>query len=249
MDPESPPRLEDSPKRVRTYFGGQLVADSTTPKLVWEHPAYPAYYFPRQDVRMSLLEPSGDEAANPTLGRAVRFHVNCGSRVAENAAWHYPESPVSEMRSLIRFDWRAMDAWFEEDEEVYVHPRDPYARVDVLSSSRHVEVVVDGVKVADSRHPRLLFETGLPTRYYLPKQDVRLDLLEPSATTTRCPYKGVAAHWSLRLGDTLHKDIAWSYPLPIPECPKIENLICFYNEKVDISVDGHLQPRPATEWS
>ena len=130
-----------------------------------------------------------------------------------------------------------------------VHPRDPYHRVDVLNSSRHVKVVIDGTVVAETRRPRLLFETSLPTRYYVPKADVRLDLLEPTDTVTQCPYKGRASYWSVRVGNEVRKDLVWGYPFPIPECSKIENLMCFYNEHVDIYVDGELQERPRTPWS
>jgi uncharacterized protein (DUF427 family) len=133
---------------------------------------------------------------------------------------------------------------------VYVHARDPYKRVDVLHSSRHVRVVVAGEVVADTRRPRLLFETGLPTRYYLPRPDVRMDLLVSSATETRCPYKGIASYYSLRVGGTLVEDIAWSYRFPIPECAKIENLVCFFNERVEATyVDGEREAKPRTRWS
>jgi uncharacterized protein (DUF427 family) len=132
---------------------------------------------------------------------------------------------------------------------VFVHPRDPYHRVDVVHSSRHVKVVVDGEVVAETTRPRLLFETGLPTRYYIPKLDVRMDLLQPTDSVTACPYKGRARYWSVRVGDRTLKDLVWSYPAPIPECPKIEGLLSFYNERVDIYVDGELQPRPKTQWS
>ncbi len=131
-----------------------------------------------------------------------------------------------------------MDAWYEEDDQVFVHPRDPNKRVDVLHSSRHVEVKLNGVVLADSHRPSLLFETGLPTRYDLPKADVRQDLLFPSETHTACPYKGVASYWSARLADNVFEDVAWEYPHPIPECTKIEHLVCFYPEKVEQSVDG-----------
>ena len=133
---------------------------------------------------------------------------------------------------------------------MFVHPRDSHHRVDVLNSSRHVRVVVGGEAVADSHRPRLLFETGLPTRYYLPRMDVRMDLLTESETVTHCPYKGRTVHYDLALGDRSVRDIAWSYPFPIPECPKIENLICFYDERVDlVELDGEAQPRPQTPWS
>ena len=150
----------------------------------------------------------------------------------------YEDSPIEELRSLIRFDWAAMDAWFEEDEQVFTHARDPYTRVDILASSRHVRVEVDGVTIAESTSPRLLFETGLPVRYYLPKPHVRMGLLAPTDTVTHCPYKGKAEYWSVRTGDDVHEDLAWSYPAPFPESQKIAGLIAFYNDKVDIYVDG-----------
>ena len=152
--------VEDGPKRVRTYLGGELVADTTRPKLVWEVPYYPAYYFPAEDVRTELLTPNGHlRGIREEPGEAHQFTVKGGDREAEeDGAWHYPESPVEELRGLVRFDWGAMDGWFEEDEEVFVHPHDPYSRIDILHSSRHVQVEVNGVTVADTRQPTLLFE-------------------------------------------------------------------------------------------
>ena len=241
--------IEPSPRRVRAYFGGLAVADSTRVLLAFEPRRLPVYWFPAADVRTDVLTPTRP-GGGPAAGTA-RWTLRVGDRIAEHAAWSYPD-PDPERAALkdhVAFYWNKMDAWYEEDDEVFVHPRDPYARVDVLHSSRRVRVELGGRLLAESTRPRLLFETGLPTRYYLPKQDVRMELLEPSATTTRCPYKGVAVYWSLRLGDTLVKDIVWSYPLPIPECPKIENLLSFFNEQVDIFVDGELQPRPVTNWS
>ncbi len=241
--------MEDGAKRVRTYLGGQLVADTVRPKLVWEGRPYPAYYFPGGDVRMELLAPSGRGDTSAELGEATCFDVAGGGQVAEGAARSYPESPVEELRDMIRFDWGAMDAWFEEDEEVYVHPRSPYVRVDILASSRRVEVELDGVKVADSSRPRLLFETGLPTRYYVPQVDLRMDLLLPSSTSTRCPYKGTARYWSVGAGGSVFEDVVWTYPTPAPESVKIAGLACFLNEKVDLYVDGVLQERPQSPFS
>jgi len=103
--------------------------------------------------------------------------------------------------------------------------------------------------VAETRRPRLLFETNLPTRYYIPRLDVRMDVLEPTQTSTRCPYKGVASYWSVKAASAVHPDVAWSYKSPIPECPKIENLIAFFNERVDMDVDGERLERPRTPWS
>ncbi|MBT2207555.1 MULTISPECIES: DUF427 domain-containing protein [Actinomadura] len=241
-------RIEQSGKRVRAYLGGHLVVDSTSPSLVWENPYYPSYYLPVTDVRAELVE-DGPGQHSPSRGDATLFTVKVDGRQAPGAAQRYTESPIEELRDLVRLDWDAMDAWFEEDEEVFVHPRSPYTRVDILPSSRHVRVEVDGVTVAESSSPRLLFETGLPVRYYLPKTHVRMDLLEHTDTITRCPYKGDAEYWSVRANDKVHEDIAWSYPSPLDESRKVLGLVCFYSEKVDIYVDGVQQERPKTKFS
>ncbi|MDP8976051.1 MAG: DUF427 domain-containing protein [Actinomycetota bacterium] len=246
---DNPLLVEDGPKRVRTYFGGRLIADTIRPKLVWEGRPYPAYYFRRADVNMQLLSPSGRGGRSEAMGQATLFDVTGGGRTAEAVAWSFPDSPVAEMQDLIRFDWGAMDAWFEEDEQVYVHPRSPYVRVDVLASSRYVEVVLGGVKVAASHQPRLLFETGLPTRYYLPRLDLHMDLLLPSTTITRCPYKGTAEYWSVSTGVAVFEDVVWTYPTPALESAKIAGLACFLNEKVDLYVDGVLQERPDSPFA
>lgn len=243
-------RIETGAKRIRAYLGGEVVADTTTPLLVWERPYYPTYYFPLEDVRSELLEThDGAVVRSPSRGDGRRFSVRAGGKLAEGAAVRHEQSPFVALRGAIRLEWDAMDAWFEEDEEVFTHPRDPYTRVDILASSRHVRIEVDGVTVAESTSPRLLFETGLPVRYYLPKPHVRMDLLTPTDTVSHCPYKGQAEWWSVRAGDNVHHDLAWSYPAPLPESQKIAGLISFYNEQVDIYVDGVLQERPRTKFS
>lgn len=239
-------RIESGAKRVRTYLGGEIVADTTHPVLVWEVPYYPAYYVPVNDVRTDLLVPDGGVRRSPSRGEGRTFTVKAGGKEAAGAALRYADSPIEELRDLIRFDWDAMDAWFEEDEEVFTHPRNPYTRIDILPSSRHVRVEVDGVIVAESTSPRLLFETGLPVRYYLPKPHVRMNLLVPTATVTRCPYKGRAEYWSVRAGEKVYADLAWSYRTPLPESLRIAGLIAFYNEKVDLYVDGVGQERAST---
>jgi len=223
-------RSEVSHKRVRVYAGGQLVADSKAPVLVWEIPYYPTYYLPEEDVR-ATLKAAADDTYDVIIGDvrlpgAARRHID-----------------------LIRLEFGAMDEWLEEDEPIYVHPRDPYKRVDILASSRHVVVQLDGVTVAESRQPRILFETSLPPRYYLPLPDVRMDLLRPSATSTRCPYKGTASYWNIAIGDVEHADLVWCYRAPVAESQKVAGLACFYNEKVDIYLDGELQERPRTPFS
>jgi uncharacterized protein (DUF427 family) len=240
---------EPSAKRVRAYLGGEVVADTIHPVLVWEVPYYPAYYFPVADVRTDLLEPDGGTAHSPSRGDGQTYTVTAGGKQAPGAAVRYADSPIPELRDLIRLDWDAMDAWFEEDEEVFVHPRDPYTRVDILQSSRHVRVEVDGVTVADSHQPRILFETGLPPRYYLPKTDVRMDLLTPTEHRTACPYKGTAGYWSLHVNGATHDNLVWWYQHPTLESAKIAGYVCFYNERVDLYVDGELQARPRTQFS
>jgi uncharacterized protein (DUF427 family) len=242
-------RTEPSAKRVRAYLGGEVVADTIHPVLVWEVPYYPAYYFPVADVRTDLLEPDGAVAHSPSRGDGQTYTVTAGDKQEHAAALRYTDSPIPELRDLIRLEWGAMDAWFEEDEEVFTHPRDPYTRIDILPSSRHVRIEIDGVTVAESSNAALLFETGLPVRYYLPKTHVRLDLLTHTDSETHCPYKGQAEYWSVRTGDTVHEDIAWSYPTPLPESLGVAGHMAFYDEKVDVFVDGVRQERPHTKFS
>ena len=233
-------RVEHGTKRIRAYLGGSLVADTTRPLLVWEKPPYPAYYFPAADVRTELLTPDG-VAHSPSRGDGRTFTVRAGGKEAAGAALRYEQSPFEELRDAIRLQWDSMDAWYEEDEQVFTHPRDPYTRVDILPSSRHVRIEVDGVNLAETEKPTLLFETGLRTRYYVPMTHVRMDLLTPSESVSHCPYKGTAEYWSLRMGDDVRRDVAWSYPTPLPESQKIAGLISFYPEKVDVYVDGELE--------
>jgi len=242
-------RVERGAKRVRAYLGGVLVADTISPLLVWEAPYYPTYYFPAGDVRAELVAQDGAPVHSPSRGDARVFAIDAGGRRVPDAALRYEQSPIELLRDAVRIDWDAMDAWFEEDEEVYTHPRDPYTRVDILASSRHVRVSLEGVALADSHSPRLLFETGLPARFYLPRTHVRMDLLELSQTVTHCPYKGRAQTWSVRLDGSLREDLAWSYPTPLPESQKIAGLICFYNEKLDIDLDGERQTRPSSKFA
>ncbi|MBA2638763.1 MAG: DUF427 domain-containing protein [Nocardioidaceae bacterium] len=215
-------RIERSPKRVRALLDGIVVADSLAVTLAWEKPHYPTYYLPRADVRTDLLP---------------------------DAALSYPDVATQALRDLVRIDWQAVDQWLEEDEPVYVHPRDPYKRVDVLASSRHVRIELDGVQVADSTQPRILFETSLIPRYYLPLTDVRTDLLRPSETASHCPYKGTASWWSLEVDGVVHSDVAWTYRTPLPESVKVAGLVCCYDERVDVWIDGVRQQRPATPFA
>jgi len=241
-------RVEPSAKRVRAYLAGRLVADTRYPSLVWEVPYYPAYYVPLGDVTAELV-PTGKTEHSPSRGDAELYDVRVDGAAAAGAARRYPDSPLEAIRGLVRFEWAAMDEWMEEDELVYTHPRDPYHRVDILASSRHVRIEVDGVTVAESARPVILFETGLPPRYYLPLTDVRTDLLTPSATVTHCPYKGTATYWSVDTGHGARPDLVWAYRAPFAESQKVAGLACFYDEKTDVYLDGELRQRPRTQFS
>jgi uncharacterized protein (DUF427 family) len=241
-------RVEHSRKRVRILLAGELVADTTSPLLVWEVPYYPTYYIPAGDV-LAKLVPAGADVSD-LLGEAEVLTVEVASgATADRAARRYPASPARQLDDAVRFDWNAMNEWLEEDEPVYTHARDPHTRIDILASSRHVRVEIDGVTVADSRSPRILFETGLPPRYYLPLTDVRTDLLRASDSQSHCPYKGTASYWSVETGTGRHEDVVWMYRTPLPESQKIAGLAAFYDERVDVFVDGVQQRRPHTKFS
>jgi len=243
FDPQAPEHVlyvERCPRRVRVVLGGETVADSEDVLLLHPPGRTPTYLFPREHVRTELFEPGDRRRSDPGMGERTYWTVRVGDRRAADAAYSWPQPPEAAARiaGMVAFDWDSMDGVFEEDEEVFVHPRDPYTRIDVLRSSRRVRVRVGDTVVADSTRPRILLESGLPVRYYLDRDDVRTDLLEPSYTTSRCPYKGIAHHWSLRLGDRYEKDVAWSYPEPFHDAEAVRGLLCFVQERVDLEVSG-----------
>ena len=254
IDEEQPadlrPGVEPTARWVRVRFAGQVIADTRRALLLrqYSREQLPSYYFPQEDVRMDTLVTGADAGPDDVVSW---WSVRVGDQIAPNAAWivHRPPPALAPLSGYVSFAWGKMDGWYEEEEEVFVHARDPHTRVDVLPSSRHLRVVIDGVVVAESRRPHLLFETTLPTRYYIPRDDVRMELLEPTSLKTRCPYKGIASYWNLRVGQRVAQNIVWSYPNPIDECPRIRGLLSFFNERVDLYVDGELQARPTTPWS
>jgi uncharacterized protein (DUF427 family) len=242
-----PLTFEPSPGWVRARVGDVTVIDSKRVLLLWEEgKVLPVYLFPRDDVRTDLLRPSENPLPETHHGLASYWTLDLDGQVVENAAWSYS---VEQLADYLAFKWKAMDAWYEEEERIVAHPRDPYHRVDVRESSRYVRVVLDGETVADTHRPWLLFETGHPTRYYIPPEDVRMDLLKPSETRTLCAYKGEAHYWSVSVGGEDYEDIAWSYPDPLPDNQRIRDLVCFFNEHLDIYVDGEVAERPTTQWS
>jgi uncharacterized protein (DUF427 family) len=239
------------PQRIRALFAGETVVDSKRAKLLHETGHLPVYYFPLEDVRTDLLERTDTHTHCPHKGEASYWSLAVGARSAPDAVWGYEEpiEPASFLRGHVAVYWHVPDEWFAEDEQLFGHPRDPYSRIDVYRTSRRVCVTVGGEVVAESVRTRALFETGLPTRYYFPPEDVRLDLLDPSPKRTRCAYKGSASYWHVRAGGELHDDLAWTYPDPQHDAEPVRDLIAFFNERVDLDVDGEAQDRPRTQWS
>jgi uncharacterized protein (DUF427 family) len=253
---DGPPRhadiwLEPSPRRVRAVALGQVVARSGRMQLLFEPGRRPAYLFPRADVRMELLTRQPAPGPAGPLGAPTLWDLAWAGQTIAGAAYGYytPRAGAPELSGLLGLRWDAMEAWYEEDEQIFVHARDPYKRVDVLDGSRHIRVALDGVTLAETRRPRLLFETGLPTRYYIPPADVDWTHLSPSTTRTACPYKGEASYHDVLIDGRRHADLVWYYPYPVLNCAKLAGHLCFFNEKLDIHEDGMLLPRPQSPWS
>ncbi len=238
-----------APRRVRGLVGTTVVFDTTRALYVWEWPHYPQYYIPTGDIKMELLTAEGERHKTPQ-GEAQRYALAVGDVGRSKAARRILDSSIAGVSGTVRFNWPSLERWFEEDEEVFVHPRNPYTRVDALRSTRRVRVELDGVILAESSSPVFLFETGLPTRYYIDQLDVRFDLLTPSQTRTACPYKGrTTGYWSVSVAGRLHSDLAWTYSFPTRQVLPIAGLVAFLNEKVDIFIDGVQEQRPVTHMS
>lgn len=241
--------VEPVPRRIRGVVGRRVVFDTTSALYVWEWPFYPQYYVPRADVDSSCLVDE-DHIQRLHRGPAWAHGLKVGAVSRPGAARVFGDEAEEPIRSMVRFEWDALDAWFEEDEQVFVHPRSPYSRVDALRSSRSVRVELDGVILAESVSPVMVFETGLPTRYYLNRTDVRFEHLTDSPTVTACPYKGrTSRYWNARAATADVADIAWSYDFPTKEVLPIAGLVAFYNEKVDMYIDGAPTERPVTHFS
>jgi uncharacterized protein (DUF427 family) len=237
------PRLafEPCPRRVRVVVSGKTVADSLKVGLLLEPKQRPVYYFPREDVLTHLLHKTAHRTTSATKGDTSYWDLVIGNRRVDNAVFSHddPPAPLQPMKDHFAFDGAKVDHWYEEDEEVFGHAPDPYHRVDVRASGRRVRVLVSGEVIAETRRAMFLFETGHPTRYYIPQADIRLDLLTPTRRSTVCPYKGRASYWSISVAGRTIADSVWAYLDPLPECPRIKGLLCFYPEKVDaIEVEG-----------
>ncbi len=262
-------RHEPIGKRIRAVLGGGTVVDSTRAVLVWEpRRIVPSYAVPAGDVRGELAPATAaagptEEAGvqmpslsrRPVLTPSVPFAAHTADGQAVDVRAHGQDRPGAGFRladpdlaGYIVLDFRAFDAWYEEDEPNVAHPRDPFHRVDVLASSRHVRLELDGQVLAESSRPMLLFETMLPVRYYLPREDIRAEL-SPSGTRTYCAYKGQASYWSATVDDRVVPDIAWAYQEPLHDAAQIRGLTAFFDERVDVVVDGERRERPITPWS
>ena len=242
--------VEPVPRRVRAVHGDRTVIDTTGARYVWERRFYPQFYLPADAVPEDVVDDEGrtDETPQGT----VRLHslVLGDQRTAGGARQLTDDTELEGMAGWWRLEWEPFDGWYEEDEALIVHPRSPYVRVDALPSSRHVRIEVDGTVLAESDRPVLLFETGLPTRHYLPSEDVHTDLLTPIDLRTSCPYKGtVSDYWDVTVGDTTVEEVAWRYDDPFADVGAIAGHIAFLDEKVDVFVDDEARERPRTHFA
>ncbi|NIH81451.1 DUF427 domain-containing protein [Amycolatopsis viridis] len=259
-------RFEPTHKRVRAFAGGTVFADSRHAALVWEpRRVVPQYAFPEPDIRAALTPAEPGEAAwHPvslgagtnvlTPGTGFGAHTAAGTSltltlggVALEGAGFRPDDP--DLAGYVIVDFAAFDQWREEDEPIVAHPRDPFHRVDVRRSSRHVLVEVGGVTLAETGSPLLVFETSLPPRSYLPPSDVDFSRLRVSTRQTACAYKGRARYFSAEAAGTTYPDLAWAYEDPLPDAAQLAGYVAFFDEHVDVTVDGERVPRPVTPWS
>lgn len=240
------PQMVAGHKWIRGFLDGQVIVDSRDYQFVWEVPYWPWWFFSRAAIDGEIVPSTATDALELPPG-AVRHDLVCTDRTLVGVARSYPDHPA--LSDLVTIDFGAMDRWFEEDVEVFVHPRSPYTRIDALASSRRVVVSINGVEVANSGKPTVLFETGAPARFYLPMTDIDLTVLTENRHTASCPYKGDSVFFDAHIGGDIVDDVAWSYTLPRPESAAVAGLVCFYDEKVDVDIDGVRQQRPVSHFA
>ncbi|KAF1927538.1 DUF427-domain-containing protein [Didymella exigua CBS 183.55] len=229
---DGPYRVETTHRRVRALFQGKYVIDTLQAYHVWEHPNFPQFYVPKtafKDVNVTLKDPI--DGTNKT----VHFVQLDNGHSATNRVLLFN---TSALKDLYKVDFHSMDQWFEEDVPVYGHPKDPYKRIDILHSTRNIKVGIDGVVLAESSSPLFLLETTLRTRHYLPPTSVKWECLRLSDTKTLCPYKGQANYYDVIVNGKEYRDLVWYYRYPTSESTPIAGYMCFYNEKVDVWIDG-----------
>lgn len=222
-------------RRMRVRFGGQWIADSEDVLLLHEPAHYPVAYFPLESVRDGVLQPTARITQHQDLGPTSWFTVQAGDTTAERAAWQFVDPPkhAGELRDRVAFAWRAMDSFHEEEERIVGHAADPYHRIDIRRTSRHLRVLDGDRVIADSTAPLVLYESGFAPRWYVPRSDVDLGALSPIALQTFCPYKGLASYWDI--GD--RAAAAWGYPEAWSEVARIGGLISFEPDKIDVFLD------------
>ena len=251
-------RYEPVHQRIRVSRGERLVVETTDAVLVWEpRRVVPSYAVPRDDLHAELLEvdrpPDDPDAAPPVLvpgrfgphlsdGRTVSLRV--GDEVLDEAGFVLSD-PDLDGRVLL--DWDQF-TWVEEAARMTGHAQDPFKYIKTLPSDRHVVVSLDGQVLADTRRAVLLLETSLPPRWYIPAEDVRVELLEPSSTHTICAYKGRASYWSVA-GHEHGRNLAWFYPDPLHDALPVKDMVCFWVERSDLTIDGVAVPRPRSVFS
>jgi len=240
--------LEPFAPRIRGTVGDQTVVDSTSAWLLHEHGQLPVLYFPTADVRMDLLEPNGARSHSPGKGEATHYRLRMGDRIVEEAAWTFPAAEMHGLAGLIGFYFPTMQTWRQEDEPMTGHARNPYHRIDVFDTLRHVRILVHDRVIAETTRARVLYESGLPARWYLPLEDADRSLLVDSPTRTTCAYKGQARYVSVRLGDEVEADLGWVYDEPLHDAARVAGYLCFWNERVDLELDGESVARPVTEF-
>ena len=230
-------------RRMRVRFGDEWIADSEDVVLLHEPGHYPVAYFPRGDVKAGVLSEPARTTKHRELGETAWFTVTAGGRDAERAAWQHIALPdyADELKDRVAFAWRAIDAFYEEDERIVGHAADPYHRNDIRATSRHL-VVRDGDRViADTHRPVVLYESGFAPRWYVPREDVDEATLTPIEGQTFCPYKGLASYYDI--GE--HAGAAWSYLEAWPEVSRVRGLISFEADKIEVYLDGvRLEPAP-----
>ncbi len=235
---------EPTDRWIRAAIGNETIADSKRAMLMIESQTELDYYFPPEDIHLEVFEESDEAETSDERGTRKFWDLNLGDLKIEKAAWTYKtKQNRPDFNGYIAISWKAIDHWYEEEEEIYDEPRNPYYRVDTIQSSRHVEVLVDGVKLADTKNAYMVFETYLPTRFYIPEEDVSMDSMTPTEKETVCPYKGFANYYNVKVNGNIYENIVWSYFDPIPEAPKLKNTLAFWTEKdkrIQIFVDGDL---------
>ncbi|KAE9969319.1 hypothetical protein EG328_006953 [Venturia inaequalis] len=254
-----PRKISPTTRRVRVLFNNSYIVDTTEAIHVWEHDYFPQYYVPTRSLQnchyvskesvpvsatalpgasiLSIEVPGPDGVKAKTTDRAIAFSEDLDSK-----------SPASPLAGLARLEFNSMDGWLEEDTPIYVHPKDPFRRVDILPSSRPIKISLNGITLAESPSSVHLLETGLPTRYYLPPASLNQQYIRKSNLITKCPYKGDAEYYDVVINGQSFSNLVWYYRLPTLESAGIAGLVCFYNEKVDITLDGKLLERPRTHF-